>query len=36
MGASGFAQFDFTGSNSRRRAMRDSLRALTLGLRRVR
>jgi hypothetical protein len=36
MGASGFGQFDFTGSNSRRRAMRDALRALALGLRRVR
>lgn len=36
MGATGFAQFDFTGSNSRRRAMRDALRALALGLRRVR
>lgn len=36
MGATGFAQFDFTGSNGRRHAMRDALRALALGLRRVR
>ena len=36
MGASGFGQFDFTESNRRHRAMRDALRALALGLRRVR
>ena len=36
MGASGFGQFNFTGSNSRRRAMRDALRAMAVGLRRVR
>ena len=36
MGAAGFAQFDFTSSNGRKRSMRDALRALTLGLRRVR